>query len=213
MMTNDRCIFKPEHLAYWYFRLNGFLTIENFVVHQERGGGQRTDADILAVRFRNRKELLEQPMVDDTRVCQCDTFCNVIIAEVKTRECALNGPWTRKEDKNINRVLKAIGCFAPNETDRVAESLYNNGQYVSSCVTCRLFAFGESKGQLQIPAEQVIWKEVIDFIVQRFKNYRRQKTDVGQWREDGKKLQEAALGRNPSGTIRNLFSLPDQPRP
>ncbi len=31
----------PEKVAYWYFCLNGFLQIENFVVHPERRGGQR----------------------------------------------------------------------------------------------------------------------------------------------------------------------------
>jgi len=25
----------PEDLAYWYFRLNGFLAIKNFVVHPD----------------------------------------------------------------------------------------------------------------------------------------------------------------------------------
>ena len=48
----------PEKVAYWYFRLNGFLQIENFVVHPERRGGQRTDADLLAVRFPHRAERL-----------------------------------------------------------------------------------------------------------------------------------------------------------
>jgi hypothetical protein len=31
----------PEKVAYWYFRLNGFLQIENFVVHPERRGRKR----------------------------------------------------------------------------------------------------------------------------------------------------------------------------
>ena len=59
----------PEKVAYWYFRLNGFLQIENFVVHPERRGGQRTDADLLAVRFPYRAErLFDDPndiMADD----------------------------------------------------------------------------------------------------------------------------------------------------
>ena len=33
-----------EKVAYWYFRPNGFLQIENFVVHPKKHGGQRTDA-------------------------------------------------------------------------------------------------------------------------------------------------------------------------
>ncbi len=48
----------PEKVAYWYFRLNGFLQIENFVVHPTRQGSQRTDADLLAIRFPDRKEFL-----------------------------------------------------------------------------------------------------------------------------------------------------------
>ena len=42
----------PEKVAYWYLRLNGFLQIENFVVHPSGRGGQRADADLLAVRCR-----------------------------------------------------------------------------------------------------------------------------------------------------------------
>jgi hypothetical protein len=48
----------PEKVAYWYFRLNGFFQIENFVVHPARRGGQRTDADLLTVRFPHRAERL-----------------------------------------------------------------------------------------------------------------------------------------------------------
>src|SRR2546426_644182 len=45
---------KPRVLV---FRLNGFLTIRNFVIHPERGNDQRTDVDILGVRFPHRSEL------------------------------------------------------------------------------------------------------------------------------------------------------------
>jgi hypothetical protein len=34
----------PEKVAYWYFRLNGFFQIENFVVHPARRGGRRRPA-------------------------------------------------------------------------------------------------------------------------------------------------------------------------
>ena len=61
----------PEKVAYWYFRLNGFLQIENFVVHPKNRGGQLTDADLLAVRFPHRAErLYDDPndiMPDDER--------------------------------------------------------------------------------------------------------------------------------------------------
>jgi hypothetical protein len=58
----------PEKVAYWYFRLNGFLQIENFIVHPSVRGSQRTDADLVAVRFPHRAEFLldhPHPMPDD----------------------------------------------------------------------------------------------------------------------------------------------------
>jgi hypothetical protein len=43
---------SSERLAYWFLRLNGFLTIYNFIVHPEeadlRGGyPQQTDVDVM----------------------------------------------------------------------------------------------------------------------------------------------------------------------
>src|SRR5437764_11426823 len=85
----------PEKVAYWYFRLNGFLQIENFVVHPERRGGQRTDADLLAVRFPYRAErLFDNPsdiMADDEqRLSLSRNLIDVVIAEVKRNQpCTL----------------------------------------------------------------------------------------------------------------------------
>ena len=52
-------LLTPEKIAYWYLRLNGFMTMENLILHNEspRGLPQRTDADIYGVRFPFRKEL------------------------------------------------------------------------------------------------------------------------------------------------------------
>ena len=47
-----------EKVAYWYFRLNGYLQMESFIVHPESGGGQRTEADLIGVRFPYRAERL-----------------------------------------------------------------------------------------------------------------------------------------------------------
>jgi len=58
---NGHSYITSEQLAYWYLRLNGFLSISNFVVHPDTGGQQRTDVDILGVRFPYRAELLFNP--------------------------------------------------------------------------------------------------------------------------------------------------------
>lgn len=122
---------SPERLAYWYFRLNGFLTTENFIVHPDRGDRQQTDADLLAVRFCHRVENLECPMEDDPRVACCDQFVNVVIAEVKTGYCALNGPWTEPSRGNMRRVLSATGCIARDLLEHASQSLYKKGKWAS----------------------------------------------------------------------------------
>ncbi|MGB9809555.1 MAG: hypothetical protein ACPLSA_05895 [Caldanaerobacter sp.] len=42
-----------EELTYWYFRLNGFFLLANYVLHDIGQGQQRgtADADLLAIRF------------------------------------------------------------------------------------------------------------------------------------------------------------------
>src|SRR4051812_7707383 len=89
----DLPVMTPEQDAYWYFRLNGCLTITNFVLHPDLINPgekltQRTDADILAVRFPHRQELLtsEHPMVD-ARVFDGQAKIDIVIAEVKSSLC------------------------------------------------------------------------------------------------------------------------------
>lgn len=209
----SRIIKRPpwnsERLAYWYFRLNGFLTTENFVIHPDTGRNQLTDADILAVRFAHRAENLYSPMTDDNKVARCSTFANIIIAEVKTGKCSMNGPWTDPSVMNMRRALKAIGCVPDHLMDQATEDLYNKGVWSEGVSTIRIFALGESKdSSLVIPKDQQItWDQVISFCVDRFKEYRIQKSSVGQWTADGRKLRTAALGRNAESEIRGLFNL------
>jgi hypothetical protein len=89
-VADERSSFSCEKLAYWFFRLNGCFTIENFVVHPDLGGGQRTDADILGVRFPHRQEGLADSMVDHEAVLSDHPL--IFAAEVKLHKCELNGP-------------------------------------------------------------------------------------------------------------------------
>ena len=76
-------------------------------------------------------------------------------------------------------------------------------------VTVRLFAIGESRvDALPIPdRQQLTLDEVVDFCVKRFKGYQREKSSVGQWPEDGKRLQADSVGSSPHAGIRRSFSL------
>jgi hypothetical protein len=188
-------------VAYWYFRLNGFLQIENFVVHPGRRGGQRTDADLLAVRFPYRTEFLFEPappMADDAEALGLSAeLIDVVIAEVKTNDpCRLNGPWTDKDDGNVDRVLAAIGCVSPDQIQEVATAIYGAGYYGANDRRVRLVAVGRERSEPlaeQFPlVTQLVWKEMLRFIWNRFRMYRHQKRDVHQWDSQGLLLRDIA---------------------
>jgi hypothetical protein len=193
----------PEKVAYWYFRLNGFLQIENFVVHPARNGGQRTDADLLAVRFPFRAErLFDDPddiMQDDAqRLALSADLIDVVIAEVKTNQpCTLNGPWTNPDRQNVHRVLAALGCIPSESIASAANNLYETGVFQDGHrLRIRLVAVGFIQDQGlrdRYPAvRQLIWDEVLTFMWERFRRYRRQKKDVDQWDCEGKKIKHLA---------------------
>jgi hypothetical protein len=194
---------EPEKVAYWYFRLNGFLQIENFVVHPERRGGQRTDADLLAVRFPHRAErLYDDPtdIMDDDRerLGLSRDQIEVIIAEVKTNQpCTLNGPWTKPDRRNIQRVLAAIGCLSTDRIDHAAVDLYQTGRHDSdNGHRVRLVAVGRDYSpevSSRYPAvTQIIWTDLLDFIWHRLHTYRQQKSDVHQWDGQGRQIKRLA---------------------
>jgi hypothetical protein len=188
---------NPEKVAYWFFRLNGCLTIVNFVVHPDLGRNQRTEVDILAVRFPYRCELITsgKPMKDH-EVFQSSDLIDIVIAEVKTSYCDINGPWTNKPDENMHRVLYAIGAFKKDGVPRVAESLYNEGYYHDDNFRVRIFAIGSRKNsslERDLPnVVQITWDEILGFIYDRFNEYRDPKKDHSQWDWIGKFLYKTS---------------------
>jgi hypothetical protein len=210
----------PEKVAYWYFRLNGFLQIENFVVHPRRHGSQRTDADLLAVRFPHRAErLFDDPndiMQDDEQgLALTRDRVDVVIAEVKRGPCALNGPWTAPGSQNVHRVLAAIGAIQPDRIDEAAASIYRAGIYQGDLgLRIRLVAIGRERSK-ELAADypevtQRIWAELLSFIWGRFHTYRRQKTQVDQWDEEGRRLKRLAdRSRDGAEFIKRALALMD----
>jgi hypothetical protein len=188
----DTLIVNAEKLAYWYFRLNGCFTITNFIVHPDEGRSQRTDIDILAVRFPYREELLINPMKDDPIFLSNGSRMKVILAEVKTNTCNLNGPWTNPERQNMQRVLKAAGVFPREVLDEAAQALYSYGLYEDDSCTMTMFCIGKLENadlRRRFPdVPQVTWARVLDFVYDRFTYYRDQKCRNLQWDKTGRDL-------------------------
>lgn len=195
----------PERVAYWYFRLNGFLQIENFVVHPKLYGGQRTDADLIGVRFPFRAErLIDNPedLIEDdvARLNLLNDRVDIVIAEIKTGRCALNGPWTNEEDQNIHRVLAAIGSLPAEVIDEAANSLYGTASFDQpDQPRIRLILVGRELdpaiAEKYAGITQLTWSEILSFIWQRFHRYSRQKAQVDQWDYVGRRLKELVRRR------------------
>lgn len=195
-----------EKVAYWYFRLNGFFQMESFIIHPTNANhGQRTDADLIGVRFPFRAERFfddpGKPMLDDEKLLQLSPgYTEVIIVEVKTNEpCTLNGPWTREEQQNVQRVLAAIGCFEIEHLDTIAMAIYETGLFEDSSrkLRIRLVALGgQSNGDLarKMPKVlQIIWPDILRFIGERLYVFRSIKVDNQQWDEQIKLIQQIML--------------------
>lgn len=189
----------PEKIAYWFFRLNGCTTITNFVVHPDKRGSQRTDVDVLAVRFPHRAELLTsgEPMPDHP-IFVSDGRIDIVFAEAKLGLCSLNGPWTNPPNENIQRVLFAVGAFEGDKVTEVADALYKEGSYVDETFRVRLLVVGERRNDDIAPSiEQLLWNDILSFIYERLTIYRLQKAQHGQWDNTGRRLYELANHRPP----------------
>lgn len=183
---------KAECLAAWYFRLNGFFTITNFVLHPSRRGSQRTDADIVGVRFPYRSEFPDSPGGDIAEFIRFPDKPYFLIAEVKRSLCELNGPWRDSNKQNIQAVLRDLGLFPPEQVGAVAESLYERGIFDGPLLYCSLFCVGDiantelARSHPHVP--QHTWEQVLGFLFERFQTYQERKADHDSWDEIGKEL-------------------------
>lgn len=166
----------------------------NFVVHPDKRGSQRTDADILAVRFPHRRELITSgnPLSDHCAF-QDSKWIDVVIAEVKAGLCSINGPWTCRQKKNLHRTLYAMGVFEEDHVDKVADALYHGYIYNDETHRVRMFAVGNARdSDLRCNVVQITWDGLLEFIFHRFHDNDRYKSQHDQWDCTGRLLYKEA---------------------
>ena len=173
---------KYEELVFWYLRLNGYLTVEHFILHPLGSGPQRTEVDVLGVRFPNSKEVAGAEMKRDDNLVRCDGRIDFIIAEVKSGMCDINGPWKNPDTKNWEYVLKWLGKLSDTEVSEVAKELQAKKEYVGDDWAIRIICFGNQRSQeLSSNILQLEFEKLIDFLLNRFDQFRKQKRDIEQW--------------------------------
>ena len=206
---------SPEEVGYWYFRLNGFLTIPNFVLHPDEGGNQKTDIDILGVRFPHRAELLHDSMKDADVFTSIADKPFVAFVEIKRGRCEINRTLLNPKEMNIQRSLRAVGVFPVEHVDEIANEIYKSGYFVTESYFTTICCLGDSPNEHiaeHYPeVRQILWDDVLSFVYQRFQTYRSRKYDHPQWDNVGKILWNASAETKDIGefiyVIRKLWSI------
>jgi hypothetical protein len=173
-------------------RLNGFLLLENFLVHGDRGGDTRTDIDVLGVRFRYRKEHLIRPMKDDAWI-EAAGRSIVVFCEAKRGPEDLNPSWANRDRKIIESFLALVGAVPPACQKQVADELYATGQSGSIdgfLITTLLMNHDPNQlvQQRWSTAPRVSLGDALSFIHGRLRAYEKIKMDHGQWPQSGVSL-------------------------
>jgi hypothetical protein len=191
-----------EQLTLWFLRLNGYFCVPNFVIHPSAPGSQRTDADILAVRFPHCLEVAGAPMPQDQGFVVPGRI-DFLIAEVKAGECRLNGPWVDPGKRNIQYVLRWMGFLASeDDLDVVSQALYERKRWEDPqrLYSVRMAAFGEHRSA-RLGMRTVLQRthlESVTFIIDRFQRFDTEKADHRQWDDFVRQLFDmASKGFNP----------------
>lgn len=193
---------RAEQVANWYFRLNGFLSIPGFVVHPDQVREYpRTEADLIAVRFPGSIEVINRSeMQDDKIITQLHGIgpnkkILFVLVEVKSGDCSMNGPWSERPRKNIQRVVRRLGFAEANKIDEISEALYSNARWSDEKYVLQYVCVGKNvNAELSRSYEnllQITYEEISNFLSLRFKMYPEKMPITGviheQWPDFGKK--------------------------
>ena len=132
-----------ETLAYWYLRLNGFFPLSNFVFHRIPEENSNSDTDLLAMRWPNVEETINEVGVgyDSNRFSEwginLESQITGLIVEVKTGK---NAPNTNDMENSfsperIKRAIKRFGFWDCAGTTRAAEYLSSKSIYSDSSIS------------------------------------------------------------------------------
>jgi hypothetical protein len=173
----SRTVDTPELVIRWYLRFNGYLSIENFIVHEPLDGGiaQGTESDILAVRFPYSAESPGFRIENDLNLLDREAIENqlvdFLIAEVKggKRTEAINSLWrppaTDTKLQRVEYILRWLGPLSDCEAvKRVARALQERNRCLEAGNLFRVVRFGRESLR-GATYKQITLREVASFFV------------------------------------------------
>lgn len=172
-----------ESLAYWYFRLNGFFPLTNFVLHRHDEVQSDADADVLAVRFPHVSEPIGgQP--DDWDNGRFDEWnlghreqIVCIFCDVKTATHDRASIARSFSQQRLTLAIQRFGVLPPNEINRVVRDLHQAASVRRNEVTFAkvLMARSFSQSANNTSCYHLELKKAIQFIKNRMSRYRSEK--------------------------------------
>ncbi|MBI4587557.1 MAG: hypothetical protein HY725_01850 [Candidatus Rokubacteria bacterium] len=199
-----------ETFVRWYLRFNGYLGVENLIVHAPVQGAvpQGAEFDVVAVRFPFSREVadFELPRHPQLETIERPGVVNVVIAEVKGgRDTSLNDPWRREANdqlqlQRLKYLVRWLGfCDSENDVESVATELRRTGRSDRACAV-RAVYFGARRSQqaadLEIPG--ILLEDIASWIVG---------TRAVCWREQG--LANRSCHDQWDPLIKNVWNLAD----
>lgn len=213
-----RAVTDPyEIFVRWYLRLHGYLSVENFVIHEPLQGAvpQGGEIDILAVRFPFSREeprpgfVLElDPMLIDQAIEE-EGLTDFVIAEVKSAKDTLNDLWkpptSNLKQRRTEYIVRWLGfCDTDAAVEQVAAELQARRTARLKRYRVRLLYFGPAihpeVGTLGVP--QFTHDRLAEFVVS---------PRASCYRDQGIANRSAHSQWHP--LVRTIWSLADPVRP
>lgn len=169
-----------EKFVRWYLRFNGYLTVQNFVIHEPQNGKvpEGAEFDVAAVRFPYSREQVQQkliqndPRLEDTEASE-GKLIDFVIAEVKSgKRNTLNNIWREDgEAQKIERVAYLLRWLGPLSTEaeiaEVAAQFQKNLRARHGSFLFRVVYFSHANTRQAVPATvpQITFREIAEFEV------------------------------------------------
>jgi len=169
-----------ESLAYWYFRLNGFIPMTDFVLHGDEELDD-SDCDLIAVRFPHvwekvggqdndwDEDLLHALGHNGERTL-------AVFVQVKTGTDDGNRPGKIREyfDRHLDYLVKRLGFWPENEVSGVIQALGTGSVAGNEEYALSKMVFLRDLRQRHRQPHWLEWKleDMIDFIYQRMLKYK-----------------------------------------
>jgi len=169
-----------EILVRWYLRFNGYLGVENFILHEPTAAGVAPggEFDTVAVRFpfsherpgfeiQNDQQLIDKEATEKSLV-------DFVIAEVKSgNRPSLNKLWRPpdpdgEKSRRLEYLIRWLGPFQNDSIiERAASALQKRQRHIEGGYLFRLIYFGKQTTKQAVPAvvPQITFEDIATFIV------------------------------------------------